>query len=58
VLLWLLLVVEEKERGPAMNSTERRCAATTGSSPEPVTVALTSRVHIDLLLICATLCRR
>lgn len=41
-----------------MNSTERRRAATTGSGPEPVTVALTSRVHIDLLLICATLCRR
>jgi hypothetical protein len=53
-----LLVVEERDPGLAMNSTERRAAATTGSGPAPVTVALTSRVHIDLLRVCATLCRR
>jgi hypothetical protein len=41
-----------------VHSTERRLAATAGSSPEPVTVALTSRVHIDLLLTAAALCRR
>jgi hypothetical protein len=41
-----------------MESTERRREAITGPRPEPVVLALTSRVHIDLLHTSAALCRR